>query len=376
MNISIRDLIGTRTTKIIAGTVCVAMLLWLGSSVHKVVRKAEKRHSNDYEAFVIGGRAVLHGENIYDVRTQPRHEGGQGRAFTAPQWFAMFMVPFEAMGYKAAMIVWPLLNLAALLASSWCCLKCVLGRTGRVPWQMLAVPMLLVVRPLDSNFGLGQVNVLILAFISIGLYLYCGKRDLLAGLMLAAATLIKLTPALLIVYFAWKREWRVVAGAALGLVILALVVPMPVYGVRGGYDGMLEWLDKRVFAFSEVAQDSADERPAQPAAATQDQPTPPAAARPYVPGQSLKAIVYRLLTDSATSSHSDRTISVNVLSLRPSAAETIFKISALLLMVALGIVCFGRGDRADVPRTCAELSLVLVVMLLARPTAAKPTSCC
>ncbi len=329
--------------KIVAGALCAGLVVWLGNSTRRQVARAAKRHNNDFECFMIGGRAVLNGEDIYEVRTEQRD-----RWFAFPQWFAMFMVPFELMGYTAASIAWPLLNLAALAGSCYWCLKLARGPDAPVPWPLLIVPALLVLRPLDSNFGNGQVNVLILALTCLGLYLYQKRLDTWAGVSLAAATLMKVTPALLIVYFAWKREWRVVIGAAIGAIILTLIVPMPLFGMRGGLDGTCYWLEERILVSTAGVQQEG-----------------------YVPGQSLRTILYRTLTDSKAGSHTERDIRVNIVSMEPETVEIVSKTCAIGLILLLGLLTFGRGDRDDVPRTAAEFSLLLGVMLLASPYSRK-----
>jgi len=329
--------------KIVAGLLCAILVVWLGNSMRRQVVRAGKRHNNDFECFMIGGRAILNGEDIYEVRTEQRE-----RWFAFPQWFAMFMVPFELMGYTAASIAWPLLNLAALAGSCYWCLKLARGPDAPVRWPLLIVPALLVLRPLDSNFGNGQVNVLILALTCLGLYLYQKRRDTWAGVSLAAATLMKVTPALLIVYFAWKREWRVVIGAAIGAIVLTLIVPVPLFGLRGGFDGTRKWIEERILVSTEGVQHDG-----------------------YVPGQSLRTILYRTLTDSKAGSHTERDIRVNIASMEPEIVEIISKACAIGLILLLGLLTFGRGDRDDVPRTAAEISLVLGVMLLASPYSRK-----
>ena len=51
------------------------------------------------------------------------------------------------------------------------------------------------------------------------LYAFHQGRDLTAGIVLALAICCKLTPALFVPYFLWKRAWRTLAGTALGLML-------------------------------------------------------------------------------------------------------------------------------------------------------------
>lgn len=334
----------TRRGRIIAGCLCALMVLWLGFKMGRVVL-AGRTEVNDYECFLLGGRALLAGEDIYDVRVNVEDKKGW---FPGLPWVAMLMVPFVLAGHTVSAFLWPLVNVAALGASSYWCLKVARGIDAPVPWPLVVVPPLLVVRALDSNFGNGQINALMLALSSLGLYLYLRKKDAAAGLALGAATMLKVMPGLLIVYFAWKREWRVVAGALGAALFLALVVPMPVYGAAGGRQSLQRWLDERVFRGADILYEDG-----------------------YVPGQSLRAISYRMLTASEASAHGGPVYRVNVASLSAGTAKTVFKVSAAVLAVMLGVICFGRGERGNAGRTALELSLVMTVMLLASPYSRK-----
>ena len=335
----------TRRGRIIAGCLCALMVLWLGFKMGRVVLEG-RTEVNDYECFLLGGRALLEGRDLYAARVDVEKKKG---IFRGLPWVAMLMVPFVVAGHTVSAFLWPLVNLAALGASSYWCLKIARGIDAPVPWPIVVVPPLLVVRALDSNFGNGQINTLMLVLSSLGLYLYLRKKDVTAGLALGAAMMLKVMPGLLIAYFVWKREWRVVAGALGAALFLALVVPMPVYGVAGSGQSFRRWLDERVF----------------PGAGTFHE------GDGYVPGQSLRAISYRMLTASDASAHDKVVYRVNVASFSAGAAETVYKVGAAVLAVVLAIVCFGRGERGNAGRTALELSLVMTVMLLASPYSRK-----
>jgi hypothetical protein len=78
--------------------------------------------------------------------------------------------------------------------------------------------------PILDGLWLGQVHLLVLAGIVLAGWLHTRNRPVAAGMVLAFITLIKLVPAVLIVYFLLRRDWRVLAGAALGGVLLLSVM--------------------------------------------------------------------------------------------------------------------------------------------------------
>jgi hypothetical protein len=89
----------------------------------------------------------------------------------------------------------------------------------------------LCIVPLRVDFLFGRHYVLVLMLICGAYYSSCLDRQRTAGAILAAAAAIKLFPALFVIMFVWKRNWRAVIGMALGVAaITALSVFM--FGVE------------------------------------------------------------------------------------------------------------------------------------------------
>lgn len=84
--------------------------------------------------------------------------------------------------------------------------------------------------PFKFTLGMGQINTLILLFLVLFLY-YFEKRKVLAGFFLGLATIIKISPILILLYLFYKKEWDVVNVCLimiLGLGILSFVLfPLP-----------------------------------------------------------------------------------------------------------------------------------------------------
>ncbi|HJT34495.1 MAG TPA: glycosyltransferase family 87 protein [Pirellulales bacterium] len=65
-------------------------------------------------------------------------------------------------------------------------------------------------------------NLFLLALCWLAIFLWTERRDLLAGGCLGLAIALKCTPGLLLAYFAWKRQWRFAASAAVAAVAFTL----------------------------------------------------------------------------------------------------------------------------------------------------------
>ncbi len=114
-------------------------------------------------------------------------------------------------------------------------------------WAQVAT-VLLSLRPIMSDLQHGNVNLFVL-FLTVGaLAAYVRGRDFLAGLVLGLAVACKVTPALFLPYFLWKRAGKALAGAAAGLLLFLWpgIVPDFVLGhehnqrlVASWYSGMV-----------------------------------------------------------------------------------------------------------------------------------------
>lgn len=124
-----------------------------------------------------------------------------------------------------------------------------LAAMGVVALSVLAWPVL-------QGLLMGQVNLVLLAVLLCVPLLVRRKWYVAAGLLLAFATMLKLLPALLIVYYLMRGRRRVVLGALLGLallsgVILLAVRPPVLLGARAIFDSgsyLQAWSDNEALA--------------------------------------------------------------------------------------------------------------------------------
>jgi hypothetical protein len=128
-----------------------------------------------------------------------------------PPTLILSLVPLATLQALAAKRVWLVLNLAFLAVS----LR-MLHRVTSLNWRHLGLISLLCILPLHIDFLFGRHYVLILMFICGAYYASCLNRQWMSGVILAAAAAIKLFPALFVILFIWKRNWRAVIGMVLG----------------------------------------------------------------------------------------------------------------------------------------------------------------
>jgi hypothetical protein len=96
----------------------------------------------------------------------------------------------------------------------------------------VAIFVTLTFDPAGFALWQGQASMLILFLVLLAPWLERRGHPLLAGAVLALATLVKILPAVLILYYLLRARWRVVLGAAGGLVALTALM-LAVVGVPG-----------------------------------------------------------------------------------------------------------------------------------------------
>lgn len=188
---------------------------------------------DDFEVFhFIGGVASQRGANIYELITPHQQRG----PFLYPPSAAVLFVPLSWLPHDLAGVLFSIVKVACL-AGLW------LGGiwfSGRRPTDvaglMLCVlgPMIMLHRPVHSDVGNGQIN-LIVALAAVGgvwlIMLSRGRGWWLGSLLLAWSIAIKLTPALLLAVLLLNRRWKALAATLTVTGILLVALPAVWFGL-------------------------------------------------------------------------------------------------------------------------------------------------
>src|SRR5262249_35204365 len=83
-----------------------------------------------------------------------------------------------------------------------------------------------------------------------GLTAFHRGRDFWAGVLLGLAIACKVTPALFLPYFLWKRSWKVLAGAAVGLALFLFVVPSCFLGWNDNLTQLTGWVNNMIVPYT------------------------------------------------------------------------------------------------------------------------------
>ena len=286
--------------------------------------------------------ALARGENVYG-----REEGGTREGFPTLPTTALALRPFLAFGDVTAGVLWAAFKLAA---AWWMVLTCCRMAAGDLesfpPWALLAL-IALVARVLLSDIAHGNVNIPVAACVIAAGRNWQRGREREAGWLAGLAAVLKVTPALFLAYFAWKRSPRAVLHFVLGAAVAGVVLPMLVLGPTTTLELLAAWWAQMVQPFVEGA------------ALTKVQTEQI--------NQSLLGVLARWFSDSvaivARPPLFPEDVSIHVVALSPGALRTLFYGGALLLAglaAWAGRVPRGRRATSD---SLGELALLVLLML-------------
>ncbi len=173
----------------------------------------------DLDVYRIGGLTFLHGGDLY---AGPFLTGSGARLpFTYPPFAAVLLSPLAMVPMAVAILVVTLAGIALVAIalreftrSLSCGPRPDGGQPPASPWPSIwwLLPVALLLEPVHSSLEYGQVNIVLLALVSLD----CLRPDPRwpRGALTGLAAAVKLTPAAFVLFFLLRRDRRAVATAA------------------------------------------------------------------------------------------------------------------------------------------------------------------
>jgi alpha-1,2-mannosyltransferase len=270
------------------------------------------------------------GVNIYDKMLFPN-----------PPIMPITLGPLMALPPVAGAMTWFGIKVALTTMAIVLCMRMVNGRDRPFPPFFQSAVLLLSLRPILGDLHHGNINLLVLFLIVTMFEAWRNGHDVVAGLLLGLAISYKVTPALFVPYFAYKRSWRTVGSTILGLALFLLVVPSLIVGPRFNLQCLEMWWHRMLTPF--LVEGSAS---------------------PQEINQSMVGVLTRLLTEiTPGTSRYDVHLDVNLVAWPPQLVGYLVKALAVGLVALLAFFCrTDPKDRRD-PRLLGEVALVALTML-------------
>jgi hypothetical protein len=207
------------------------LLLVVATFAVLYVKKVERRMP-DYEVYRRAAARAANAEPLY------RPEDGHYQFKYLPA-FAVATLPVGLAPDRVVRACWftgTLLLLIFLLRTT---VK-VLPDRRRTRAALIGTTFVLMAKFYAHEIELGQVNILMAALVVAAVGQMRTGREMAAGLLIAAAIVVKPYAVLLMPYLAARRRIGSLAGAAIGLAI-ALLLPVLTYGFAGNLTLLGEW---------------------------------------------------------------------------------------------------------------------------------------
>ena len=249
--------------------------------------------------------------------------------------YAWIFRPLADLDFHAASRVWLAVNALITLACVgllWHARRWPENESPLALWRLAWFVFLgLTFQPMLSNLMHGQVTGLILLCFCVSYWLLHRERPFAAGLALGLIVPFKFYPVLFVLYFVWRRQWRVVAGALITSLVVMAVSLMTV-----GWDGNLNYFG---IVLNELQQGG----------------------MPSFNNESISGFLLHTFTHDNVSTWQDISVPFWLVALR---------VGLILLLVAAAAWAMRRPPQAISDSTLArdlDLSLVVFVTLLISP---------
>ncbi|MGF1583164.1 MAG: glycosyltransferase family 87 protein [Gemmataceae bacterium] len=315
----------------------LVLLVFVGISVQYTAKIQDDKRDNR-SAFLRWRGQILDldaGYNIYHKHTYPN-----------PPIMALVLRPFVALPPMLGALTWFFVKVGMVfLIFRWVFFLVEDPDVPIPPWAKV-LTIVLSMRPILGDLTHGNVNLFIMFLVVGALYCFRRGRDYTSGLLLGFAIACKITPALFLPYFAWKRGWKVLAGCGIGLVLFLFVVPSVWLGPSRNARLLNHWVDQMVVPYVIEGRVTTEHQ-----------------------NQSLPGLTYRMLSDGPSFSVYTDGIYVpteyhNIANVNHSALKLFLKVFGVGFLGLMVWSCRTPITDRKSWRLAAEYGFILIGMLI------------
>jgi len=189
----------------------------------------------DFPVYYVAGRSLLSGRtDLY----APDFASGRVMDYRYPPFFLLAVLPLCSFPYAIAAYIWYLLLAASVVG----CVLIVqrtfpISRSQFVMWTIIALS---VAQYFAMSLHYGNAHILVVFLLFASMYLMLIRRNVTAAAPLSLGITIKLTPILLLPYFAVRKKWTLLFAACLLLVAIN-VIPSLYFGFSRNNELLKTW---------------------------------------------------------------------------------------------------------------------------------------
>lgn len=318
------------------------VVLWITT-----VYRATRGHGSQFDDFTEFSEDLLFNKvNVYEVYVFNTTSIGK-----YPPFFGLVYALLVPMPLLLGASVWFWVNLLLIYFSTLAIARATWMFSGKsektTPVNLWVAPLVLIATNIITNIETSQVNIFILSLVAFGLYFFAKHKDVLAGVFLGIAVAVKITPALFVVYFLYKRSWKVVFWCGATVVVCWGGVMMLLLGYSHYGEVMLSWLSilTGYVEGGTIKEGLSGFRHT---------------------NQSLEAFFFRMFT-KVDANGGFENFYINLLNLPLSTAGWIVKGLKLAILVGMGYLFRQRIVSRSDARIPLELGIVAMAMLFISP---------
>ena len=194
----------------------------------------DTQNNGDFIGYLNAGNLVLGGENIYlDFLN------------TWPPFFSIVSVPLALLDSASPTVVrsvWLLGNLAALFATMKMCTELFVQKKLLLPFKkpqndsqiafqnpVIFIPFVIMLRLFLEHSSHLQINLYMMAMAVASVYFYYKNKPVLAALFLGFSIAIKVYTVILLLYFIYKRAYKI-SAITVGWIVFFTSITFLVFG--------------------------------------------------------------------------------------------------------------------------------------------------
>lgn len=174
----------------------------------------------DFSVYYNAAKAFLNNVDVYPH-------------YLYPPLSIIFIIPFAYLHFDQAFLLMCLLNLLALFAISFLILKILYHYNISLSfWEKSLLPFaIFAFFPVTNSFYGGQINIIILLLVTLFYYFFIKNRNLYANLSLSLATIIKVWPLILIIFYLLKGKKKF-AATFLSMLSISFIISILLFGIH------------------------------------------------------------------------------------------------------------------------------------------------